>query len=90
YEARSALAVPILNQKTVLGILTLTHSLPHHFQEEDAFLIAAAGEQMALAVRNAQLYDEQRALAGRQTTLYEVLRSVGGNLDPDEVIEKAT
>lgn len=90
YDARSALAVPILNQQTVLGILTLTHSSPHHFQEEDAYLIEAAAEQMALAVRNAQLYDEQSALAGRQTTLYEVLRKVGSHLEPDEVTDKAT
>jgi PAS domain S-box-containing protein len=90
YQARSALAVPILNQQTVVAILTLTHSLPFHFQQEDAYLIDAAGEQMALAVRNAQLYDEQRALAGRQTTLYEVLRTVGVHLDPDEVVGKAT
>jgi PAS domain S-box-containing protein len=90
FQARSALAVPILIQQKVLAILTLTHSMPYHFQEEDAFLIEAAGEQLALAVRNAQLYDEQRALAGRQTTLYEVLRTVGGHLDPDEVMAKAT
>ena len=44
---------------------------------------------MALAVRNAQLYDEQRTLAGRQTILYEVLRTVGGHLDPDEVAVQA-
>lgn len=89
YQARSALAVPIINQQTVIAILTLTHSSPYHFQQEDAKLIESAGEQMALAVRNAQLFDEQRALAGRQTTLYEVLRTVGAHLDPDGVTEKA-
>jgi PAS domain S-box-containing protein len=90
YQARSALAVPIISQQMVVAVLNLTHSSPFHFQQEDADLIETAGEQMALAVRNAQLYDEQRVLAGRQTTLYEVLRTVGGNLDPDEVTRKAT
>ncbi len=89
YVARSALVVPILNQQTVLGILTLIHSLPHHFQQEDAFLIETAGEQMALAVRNAQLYDEQRSLAARQTTLYEVLRTAGSHLEPIQVATEA-
>lgn len=90
YQARSALVVPIISQQVVVAVLNLTHSSPFHFHQADADLIETAGEQMALAVRNAQLYDEQRALAGRQTTLYEVLRTVGGNLDPDEVAKKAT
>ncbi|MFZ0547120.1 MAG: GAF domain-containing protein [Candidatus Promineifilaceae bacterium] len=90
YQARSALAVPIISQQIVVAVLTLTHSSPFHFNQEEAFLIEAAGEQMALAVRNAQLYDQQRALARRQSTLYEVLRTVGGHLDPEEVAKKAT
>jgi len=89
YTARSALATPIVSGSAVLGVLTLTHSEPAHFNTEHAYLIQSAADQMTLAVRNAQMYDEQRRLAARQTTLYEALRTVGEHLDPETIAHAA-
>lgn len=58
----SALAVPISHDEEVLGVMTLLAGQPHFFDEEDVALMQAAADQMALAVRNAQLYEEQRQL----------------------------
>lgn len=88
YAARSVLAVPIVSGPMLLGILTLIHSQPGHFAEH-AHLMQAAADQMALAVRNAQMYEEQRRLADRQITLYEFLTTVGKHLDP-KTIARAT
>ena len=87
--ARSALAIPIVSGSAVLGVLTLTHSEPSHFTSEHAYLLQASGDQMTMAVRNAQMYDEQRRLADRQTTLYEALRAVGAHLDPETIAHAA-
>jgi signal transduction histidine kinase/putative methionine-R-sulfoxide reductase with GAF domain len=84
-DTRSALSVPILNQKELLGILTLTHSTPHHFNEEHLRLLQAAADQMSLALRNAQIFDALRHTADLQITLYEVMRIVTEQNDPDEV-----
>ena len=89
YLARSALAIPIVSGSAVLGVLTLTHSEPNHFTTEHAYLLQASGDQMTMAVRNAQMYDEQRGLADRQTTLYEALRTVGAHLDPEAIAHAA-
>jgi signal transduction histidine kinase len=66
YKARSALAVPIVSGSTLLGVLTLTHSEVGRFSSEHVYLLQAAADQMALAVRNAWLYqstvDERRRL----------------------------
>jgi PAS domain S-box-containing protein len=59
YIIRSALVVPIVSGPVLLGVLTLHHQLPGHFNLEHMHLIQAAADQMALAVRNAQMYDEQ-------------------------------
>jgi PAS domain S-box-containing protein len=59
YIVRSALVVPIVSGPVLLGVLTLHHQLPCHFNLEHMHLIQAAADQMALAVRNAQMYDEQ-------------------------------
>ena len=89
YTTRSAMAIPIVSGSAVSGILTLMHSAVNHFNTEHAYLIQAAANQIMLAVRNAQMYDEQRRLATRQTTLYEALRTVGEHLDPKAIAHAA-
>jgi PAS domain S-box-containing protein len=85
----SALAVPILSEQDLLGVLILTHAQPHHFTPDHVRVMEAAADQMALAVRNARLFEAQRRMAERQTTLYEVLRAVSGQLNPDAIAETA-
>jgi PAS domain S-box-containing protein len=86
---RSALSVPIVSGPTVLGVLTLTHSEPAHFTSEHSELMRAAGDQVMLALRNAQIFDAQQRIAEQQSTLYHVLRAVVGQTDPESVIELA-
>ncbi|HOT91851.1 MAG TPA: GAF domain-containing protein [Anaerolineae bacterium] len=89
YTVRSALVVPIFSGTHKLGVLTLTHPDPNHFTQDDLELMRAAADQMALAIRNAQIYDDQHRLAERQTTLYETLRTISAQLDPEVVIQTA-
>ncbi len=89
YTVRSAMAVPVVSGSAVLGVLTLMHSKPNHFNTEHAYLIQSASDQIMLALRNAQMYDGQRRLANRQTTLYEALRTVGEHLDPETIAQTA-
>ncbi|HNT74646.1 MAG TPA: CHASE4 domain-containing protein [Anaerolineae bacterium] len=81
YVARSALVLPILSGARKIGILTLTHPEANHFGQSDLELIQAAADQMALAIRNAQIYEDQSRLTERQTTLYAVLNTLSGQLD---------
>ncbi|MCW6034677.1 GAF domain-containing protein [Spirulina subsalsa FACHB-351] len=59
YTVGSALCVPILRGKVLLGILTLTHPKPEHFNQESAELIQMCATQMALALDNARLYMQE-------------------------------
>jgi PAS domain S-box-containing protein len=76
YEARSALGVPIRHGDGVLGALILLHPSPNHFNQEHANTLEAAARQMALAIRNTQVYEAQRRLAQQQATLYNALRAL--------------
>ena len=89
YAVSSAMAVPVVSGSAVLGVLTLMHSEPNHFNTEHAYLLQSAADQIKLALRNAQMYDEQRRLANHQTTLYETLRTVGEHLDQDTIARAA-
>lgn len=62
YKVRSALCVPILKGKRLLGILTLMHSQPEHFSPETANLMQMTAEQIAVVLDNARLYSELHQL----------------------------
>ena len=53
---RSALEVPILKGKELLGILSLHHSKPEHFSPEMVEQMQATSDQIALTLENARLY----------------------------------
>lgn len=89
YPVRSAMAIPVVSGSAVLGVLTLMHSEPNHFNVEHTYLLQSAADQIKLALRNAQMYDGQRRLAKQQTTLYETLRTVGEHLEPDTIARTA-
>jgi NtrC-family two-component system sensor histidine kinase KinB len=85
----SALGVPILSGSALVGVLTLSHSQPDQFKDEHLSLMQAAADQIALSLRNAQIFDEQRRMANEQAALYGVLRAVGEQLNPQSVARAA-
>ena len=90
HPVASALGVPILSGSALVGVLTLSHSQPDQFKDEHLALMQAAADQMALALRNAQIFDEQRQMANEQAALYGVLRAVGEQqLNPRAVARAA-
>ncbi len=56
YEVRSALTVPIVRKSRLLGLLTLIHSRPDHFDAESIELIEMAAVQIGVILENATLY----------------------------------
>jgi PAS domain S-box-containing protein len=62
-RTRSALCIPVVAGMALVGVLTLSHHQPHHFVESHRMLMEAAVDQIALVLRNAQMYDDQHRLA---------------------------
>jgi len=89
YLARSVLASPISGNVGTVGILTLEHSQIAHFRQSHLALIQSACDQMALTLRNAQMFEAQRQLANREAISNRVLRAVGEHLDPQIALQVA-
>jgi diguanylate cyclase (GGDEF)-like protein len=73
-DTRSVLCVPIRSGKNVYGIIHMASSLLNAFDEDDAVLANAIGEQVGMAVESARLFDEisQLAITDPLTGLYNV------------------
>ena len=56
YIAGSALALPIISNEMLLGVLTLMHPKPHHFTDKIVELIKITTKQMALVLENLYLF----------------------------------
>ncbi|MBN1872889.1 MAG: GAF domain-containing protein [Anaerolineae bacterium] len=89
YQAGSALGIPIFQSERTVGALVLVHSQPRHFTSRDADVMEAAVQQMALAIRNAKIYEAQRRMADQQVTLYEVMRTLQRVYRPEQVVQVA-
>jgi diguanylate cyclase (GGDEF)-like protein len=62
-SSRSAVCVPVWRRRRILAILTLTHSRPHHFDDDLLELLEAIAGQAGIAIENAQLFGEVQRLA---------------------------
>lgn len=58
YTVGSALAVPILKGEGLLGIITLLHDQPQHFNQDAANLMQITAAQIGNALENARLYSK--------------------------------
>ena len=83
------LTVPLQVGGKILGILDVQSDRPGQLSEEQVPLLETLASQVAVALRNAQMYDAQRRLADQQSTLYEILRAVGEHLDPEAICRVA-
>ena len=58
YTVGSAMAVPILKGEELLGIITLLHEQPGHFNRDGANLMQITAAQIGNALENARLYSK--------------------------------
>lgn len=62
-DCRSGIAVPLVHHGRVAGAVLIADQRAGRFTESDLRVLRSIGEQAALAVRNAQLYEELRRYA---------------------------
>jgi sigma-B regulation protein RsbU (phosphoserine phosphatase) len=58
YTARSALALPIISDEMMLGVLTLMHSKPGYFTKKIVELINLTANQVALILENVYFFNK--------------------------------
>ena len=78
YAARSAMAVPIIRDNELLGILTLLHSQPGIFHQGAVDVMEVTAGQLGLALESAKLYSK----------LNEYSRALDAELEKGRQIQK--
>ena len=57
---KAFISVPLRARDSVLGVLNVASRLPHHFTKDDMHLLNAIGDQLGVAIEQAQLHDRLR------------------------------
>jgi sigma-B regulation protein RsbU (phosphoserine phosphatase) len=78
YAVRSAMAVPIIRDDELLGILTLLHSQPGTFHQETVDVMEVTAGQLGVALESAKLYSK----------LEEYSRALDAELEKGRQIQK--
>ncbi len=75
-EALSALFLPLRMGDEVIGVLDIQHDTRHTFTPVEIMLLQGLADQVAVAIRNAQLYEAEQ----QRRKLAESLQKIGGEL----------
>jgi hypothetical protein len=80
-ETRSEMALPLIVSGQVLGALDVQSTEPQAFSEEDISTLQILAEQVAIAIQNANLFDEaEKALESARMGYAEISRGAWGKI----------
>jgi GAF domain-containing protein/CheY-like chemotaxis protein len=86
----SLLAVPILFQDTLMGVLSLNGRRPIRLGPDDQQLLDSFVAQAGVAIRNAGLYGETRGRLEESRALLEVAEILNSTLDSKRLLREVT
>jgi signal transduction histidine kinase len=87
-EARSVLALPLLYQGRLSGVLYLEHASPNAFSAQRVAFLSVLTAQAAIALENASLYAERQRAEADALFLAEASRKLVSSLDPGETLRQ--
>lgn len=88
-DTRAEIAVPIALGDQVLGVLDVQHNEVNGLSEQDANLLQAVANQIAIALQNAREYQQAQARAERQRLLNEINQKIQATQNMEEALQIA-
>src|SRR5262245_23363773 len=87
-SARSELAVPLVSQDRVVGVLDIESPVPGYFREDQVKLLNLLASQIAIAIENARVYESERRNRELLALLYDISLEMSSTLEVDELVRK--
>lgn len=86
--AKSALCVPLMAHKKLVGVLTVVHPTIGFFTNEHLNLLQSISDIAGLAILNARLYDDSQRRGQVMEALIDNAISLNSSLKPEEVFQR--
>jgi len=88
-DTKAEVAVPIAVGQDVLGVLDVQHNVTDGLTSQDADLIQAIGNQVAIAVQNAQAYTRSQHQATQEAHITAISQRIQSATTIDDVLKIA-
>jgi len=88
-DTKAEVAVPIAVGDEVLGVMDVQHNVADGLSQQDANLIQAIANQVAVAVTNAQAYEQAQRQATRETQILSITQRIQSANSIDDVLKIA-
>jgi signal transduction histidine kinase/DNA-binding response OmpR family regulator/putative methionine-R-sulfoxide reductase with GAF domain len=86
---RSAVAIPLLAEGEVIGVMAVTCREPHRFSAKEIELLSTFASQAVIAIQNVRLFNETKEALEQQTASADVLTVIGQSVsDAAPVFER--
>ena len=89
-DIRSELAVPLVVEGALIGVLNVDSTRKNAFSAEDEELLVALGNQSAQVIHNSWLYQAVAHSARKLESMFLVGRSIISSLDLEEILKRVT
>lgn len=86
-EARAQLAVPLVFGGEVLGVLDVQSDRRDAFSDDDRFVLETLADSVAIAIRNANLYQSERWRRQVADSMRDVAGLLSSGIELDEVLD---
>lgn len=88
-DTRSEVAVPVALGEEVLGVLDVQHNTQEAFQPADIQLLESLASQVAIAIRNAQTYENSQRQAQREALLTSIGQQIFATTSVEDALKVA-
>jgi GAF domain-containing protein/CheY-like chemotaxis protein len=82
-----ALGVPLAVEGRVIGVLSIADRAVRNFSSQEIALLQAFGDQAAVALENARLYEQTERARREAEVLGEIASALNASLDLDEILK---
>jgi PAS domain S-box-containing protein len=85
----SILGLPLKIGARIVGVMNISHTRSGAFSEADVSILRLLGDQAAIAIENARLFEQAATERRHLGLLYDMGRELAPSLDIDEILRRA-
>ena len=86
-QVKAKLAMPLMANKNLVGVLDIASSRVNNFSEEDQQIVQALANYIAVIIENARLQKAQQRYTREQMLIHESIVTLGTRQDMDAVLK---